>query len=804
MPYRNVQEAEARNPGIGKLPAHAKAIWTAAFNASKKRNLDDSVAAKIAWSAVTRAGYKKKGDKWVKMDDDIMKVTVLIDGDNIAFGIPFSKVDVKTRTVEGFATLDNVDKADEVVDFSASKQAFSDWIGNVREMHAPKAVGKAIEISEKQYEKNGKTYNGFWVKSKISKGAEDTWQKCLDGTLAGYSIGGKVLERRPEVIKSDGDARYSVRNITRITKYHLGELSLVDNPMNPLTVFAEMTKADSILKNDNGVITLGDAIVESKSLFYCDTCDVAKTEELDVLTTECVTCDNMMQKIGQVNELPTISDLQKIVGEYNLLKHNIPAPDYSNDPGTTGSGSSYSQNPEAYATPDTVDSLGRSSQTEIWDPNTQTYVETDYNPTPEIVDVNPQLMIETNLPQGVPRLGAQKAEGVADEELVNQTLLHIGETVLPREKAQSLIDAVSKALKGRTESEQEEPMYKEEEIKFFEALINADMYKVNFGNKTPPKGYPKDKSQYADPANFKYPIDSAARIRAAMVYYNHSGQRGAGGYSMGEWAAIGRRIAAAANRVFGSGHSYSGGSIKGPNTANDKKKAELVFNLQKNDTNGNSIVDVLQRLFGLLHNKANATEQEGGENLELNVKEALDKVLEIFDVAKSEAEEIIKSFTVQNLNDENASNVLAGSSDPGDAGVGTSDANDGGASMDGADTTVAQATALATPDAGPEKVVPNAIATDGTNADPGVTDASAGPANVLPHADAGATTAPVPAAKAEDAGDLQKMIDYFDKKFSEVSERLESVENSGATKKSGETNELAKAESKSLWNGVFY
>jgi hypothetical protein len=40
------------------------------------------------------------------------------------------------------------------------------------------------------------------------------------------------------------------------------------------------------------------------------------------------------------------------------------------------------------------------------------------------------------------------------------------------------------------------------------------------GNKTAPKGYPANKSQYADPTNFKYPLDTEEHVRAAWSYIN--------------------------------------------------------------------------------------------------------------------------------------------------------------------------------------------------------------------------------------------------------------------------------------------
>ena len=60
--------------------------------------------------------------------------------------IPIAKVNHEQRTVAGWATTEKVDKQNEIVDYEASKKAFDDWHGNIREMHEPKAVGKAIAV----------------------------------------------------------------------------------------------------------------------------------------------------------------------------------------------------------------------------------------------------------------------------------------------------------------------------------------------------------------------------------------------------------------------------------------------------------------------------------------------------------------------------------------------------------------------------------------------------------------------------------------------------------------------------------
>lgn len=84
---------------------------------------------------------------------------------------------------------------------------------------------------------------------------------------------------------------------------------------------------------------------------------------------------------------------------------------------------------------------------------------------------------------------------------------------------------------------------------------------VTDSHDTPPKGKPTNRDLYADPAHYKYPID-AQHIRAAVSYFNHPGMREKGGYGVEAWAAIGRRIAAAANRLIAPGHEFRDGRIE--------------------------------------------------------------------------------------------------------------------------------------------------------------------------------------------------------------------------------------------------
>ena len=186
------------------------------------------------------------------------------DGQNIHLSVPFTKVNRETRTVSGFATLDNVDQTGDVVTAEASMKAFESFRGNLREMHQPLAVGKVVSFKPETYydQKSKEFYNGVYVTSYISKGAQDTWEKVLDGTLSGFSIGGKIKESDNEMNKSTGET------VRFIKDYDLIELSIVDSPAN------EMCNIISIEKMNGQLIFKGMAAdVVTENIFYCEESD---------------------------------------------------------------------------------------------------------------------------------------------------------------------------------------------------------------------------------------------------------------------------------------------------------------------------------------------------------------------------------------------------------------------------------------------------------------------------------------------------------------------------------------------------
>lgn len=149
--------------------------------------------------------------------------------------IPILKKDSDKREVYGYASSERLDSQGEIVEKDAIVKALPGYLGdvdpmtgkfrfgNVREMHQPSAVGKAIKIKIDE--------KGLFLGAKIVD--KPAWEKVQEGVYAGYSIGGRVIKK--------------IGN--RIKDIRLTEISLVDRPANPDAVF-------SMIKIDNaGAVT---------------------------------------------------------------------------------------------------------------------------------------------------------------------------------------------------------------------------------------------------------------------------------------------------------------------------------------------------------------------------------------------------------------------------------------------------------------------------------------------------------------------------------------------------------------------
>jgi len=237
------------------------------------------------------------------------------DNDDIKLSMPIAKVDVERRIVSGFATLDNIDKQADIVPTDVSIKAFETFRGNLREMHQSIAVGKVVNFrQEKFFDKStDRLYNGVYVDAYISKGAQDTWEKVLDGTLSGFSIGGIIKD-------SENAYDEKVAKTIRVVKdYELNELSLVDNPANQFANVVSIQKINKDAQID-GIIAKADL----ENVYWCENDGIVRLSEVD--DSSCPSCEVSMKNIGFVETKDTEkamtvkSILNKFIGSTDLAK----------------------------------------------------------------------------------------------------------------------------------------------------------------------------------------------------------------------------------------------------------------------------------------------------------------------------------------------------------------------------------------------------------------------------------------------------------------------------------------------------
>ena len=211
------------------------------------------------------------------------------DGESVRLSLPFAKVDKERRIVSGFASLDNVDKQGDIVTADASMKAFSNFRGNIREMHQPSAVGKMVSFKEDKYfdPESKKFYSGVFVSAYISKGANDAWEKVLDGTYTGFSIGGRMNKW------DDGYDEKSDSTIRIIKDYDLVELSLVDSPANQFANIVSVEKVD-------GVSVVKGADVALENVFYDEQSGIVMVSDQE--TVKSPITGNEMKNIGFVEK----------------------------------------------------------------------------------------------------------------------------------------------------------------------------------------------------------------------------------------------------------------------------------------------------------------------------------------------------------------------------------------------------------------------------------------------------------------------------------------------------------------------
>jgi len=224
----------------------------------------------------------------------INKAHWVTNGDNVRLSMPIGKVDIERRMVSGFATLDNIDKQGDIVTTESSINAFKNFRGNLREMHQPSAVGKIVSFKEDRYfdPNTKKFYSGVYVSAYVSKGAQDAWEKVLDGTYTGFSIGGNI-KTWDDAFNEEMD-----KSIRVIKEYDLYELSLVDSPANQFASIVSIEK-----QNGHNVISGLISKVDTENIFYDSESGMVIVSDSEMVTHPIT--EKQMKNIGFVEKNDT-------------------------------------------------------------------------------------------------------------------------------------------------------------------------------------------------------------------------------------------------------------------------------------------------------------------------------------------------------------------------------------------------------------------------------------------------------------------------------------------------------------------
>ena len=210
MPWKS--NADLPGGVRNSLPDEAQTVFRNVANRIMQDGGAEVSAIRQAWTAV-KNGWEKHGDNWVRKPhaEKLSKGTDTM-SDQIAFFLPFEKKEKQADgsiIVQGYASTPTKDLDGEVISLDAVKKAlpgYMEW-RNIRQMHQPIAVGTAKEAHVDD--------NGLFLRARI---VEPGAVNLVDqGVLQGYSIGGRKLAKKGDVI----------------TDLELIEISLVDRPCNP-------------------------------------------------------------------------------------------------------------------------------------------------------------------------------------------------------------------------------------------------------------------------------------------------------------------------------------------------------------------------------------------------------------------------------------------------------------------------------------------------------------------------------------------------------------------------------------------
>ena len=162
-----------------------------------------------------------------------------LDGYTPRMTFPIIRSDPDKWLVYGRATVEQPDRHGTIFSYEGAKGAFARWKGNIREQHNMlKAVGKRVEYEFSDEEQ------GVYLLARVSKGAPDTWEKVLDGTLSDFSVNVIPAEKYGTDPRMWPKKEYNGKKYPYLPEYDYAEISLVDSGSAPGAQFMPIMRAD--------------------------------------------------------------------------------------------------------------------------------------------------------------------------------------------------------------------------------------------------------------------------------------------------------------------------------------------------------------------------------------------------------------------------------------------------------------------------------------------------------------------------------------------------------------------------------
>ncbi len=154
--------------------------------------------------------------------------------------------DDDNRLVEGWASVEVLDRQGDIVPIEAVKTAFVNYMingGNIMKEHQNKPVGRVIQW---EVAKNEIGVEGVKMIVEINKNntvADDTWREIKAGLLNGFSIAGRKLDS--EVKMDNGGNQIQV-----LKALDLNEISIVREPANQYALLEHVSIAKGMKTMD--------------------------------------------------------------------------------------------------------------------------------------------------------------------------------------------------------------------------------------------------------------------------------------------------------------------------------------------------------------------------------------------------------------------------------------------------------------------------------------------------------------------------------------------------------------------------